>query len=109
MRSRSFKPIKVGIEVYQFEVGHRKVWQVWFDGASASGYFRTPEEANEEAKLIETEIRLGGVRHSRDMAQWWCSPAMVVRKGALKWSREEWLPMKRKKGSDPFNEGDEDL
>jgi hypothetical protein len=34
-------------------------WQVWFSGAAASGYFKTKDEAVEEAKLLDSEGRLG--------------------------------------------------
>ena len=108
MRSRSFKPIKVGIEVYQFEVGHRKVWQVWFDGASASGYFRTEAEAREEAALVESEVRLGGVRHSKSPSQFRYHPAELIQTVHGKW-RRAYLPMKRKNGEERYPEGDEDL
>ena len=79
-------------------------WQVWFDGASASGYFDTPELASEEAKLVETEVRLGGVKHDRQPAQFRFSPSETrYNKGS------SWLPNKRKKGRDVHDEGPEDL
>jgi len=71
-------------------------FQVWFEGAPASGYFKTAEEALTEAQFLDAEHRMGG--HTRNGYH----NMRTLKKSG------DWKPLLRRGGRDT-EEGAEDL